>query len=91
MSKIILKGFIVVSDEDLQAVEGELPTHTKLTLDEEGCLTFKVTKSDSNPNRFDVYEEFVDRDAFNKHQNRVKSSHWGDVTINVERHYEIIE
>ncbi|TMX38395.1 putative quinol monooxygenase [Vibrio sp. Hep-1b-8] len=91
MSKIILKGFIVVSCEDLQTVEQELPTHTKLTLEEDGCLVFEVTKNKGNPNRFDVYEEFTDREAFDKHQTRVKNSYWGQVTANVERHYEIFD
>ncbi|WLQ16166.1 antibiotic biosynthesis monooxygenase [Hahella aquimaris] len=91
MSKVILKGYIIVPHEDLSAVEQALPTHTQLTVEEEGCLTFQVTKNDGDPNRFDVYEEFVDRAAFNAHQIRAKNSHWGKVTHNVERHYEICE
>ncbi|MDP5252774.1 MULTISPECIES: putative quinol monooxygenase [unclassified Vibrio] len=91
MTKIILKGFILVPCEDLQIVEQELPTHTKLTLEEDGCLAFSVTKNKANPNRFDVYEVFTDRQAFDQHQIRVKHSYWGQVTANVERHYEIFD
>ncbi|EPR4995117.1 putative quinol monooxygenase, partial [Vibrio navarrensis] len=43
------------------------------------------------PLRFDVYEEFVDKVAFEQHQKRVKASRWGKVTVSVERHYEIFE
>ncbi|WP_431689346.1 putative quinol monooxygenase [Hahella sp. NBU794] len=91
MSKVILKGYIIVPHEDLSAVEQALPIHTQLTLEEEGCLIFEVTKHDGDPRRFDVYEEFVDRAAFNAHQARVKNSHWGGVSLNVARHYEICE
>ncbi len=48
-----------------------------------------VTQDDMNPLKFSVYEEFVDQAAFDLHQARVKSSRWGQVTQNVERHYQI--
>ncbi|CAH0538794.1 putative quinol monooxygenase [Vibrio marisflavi] len=89
MAKVIVKGFIVVSDTDLEVVEQALPAHLALTLEEEGCLCFQVVKCPSNANRFDVYEEFVDMEAFNFHQERIKDSHWGSVTKSVERHYTI--
>ena len=91
MSKVILKGFIIVPAEDLAAVEEELINHKNLTLNESGCLVFEVTQSESIPNRFDVYEEFINKTAFESHQQRVKDSYWGEVTVNVERHYEIFE
>lgn len=91
MAKVILKGFIVVHDKDLEAVETELPNHIENTLQEPGCLIFEVNQEQSNKNRFNVYEEFQDKVAFEAHQTRVKNSRWGQITINVERHYEIIE
>jgi len=89
MSKVALKGFIIVPSEDLVAVQEELINHQELTRSESGCLVFIVTQSENNPNRFDVYEEFIDKAAFEKHQLRVKSSYWGEVSANVERHYEV--
>ena len=91
MSKVILKGFIIVPVEDLAVVKEELTNHRNLTHNESGCLVFDVTQSEINPNRFDVYEEFVNKAAFESHQKRVKDSYWGEVTVNVERHYEIFE
>jgi len=91
MSKVILTGFILVPAEDLPAIKKELINHKQLTLQEEGCLIFDVVQCQSNPSRFNVYEEFVDKSAFEAHQKRVKSSYWGEVTVNVERHYELIE
>lgn len=91
MSKVILKGFIIAPAEDLAAVKEELINHRNHTHNESGCLVFKVTQNESDPNRFDVYEEFVNKVAFESHQKRVKDSYWGEVTINVERHYEIFE
>ncbi|GIU46733.1 antibiotic biosynthesis monooxygenase [Shewanella sairae] len=89
MAKIILQGFIIVAVRDLELVSRELVTHKSLTLKEVGCLTFSVTPDESNPNKFNVYEEFVDQAAFDNHQARVKSSQWGKVTKNVQRHYQI--
>ncbi|WP_339892700.1 putative quinol monooxygenase [Neptuniibacter pectenicola] len=89
LAKVILQGFIIVPDSDLEVVQSELVTHKTLTLEEAGCLIFTVNPDDVNPNKFNVYEEFVDQTAFNNHQTRVKSSKWGEVTKNVERHYQI--
>lgn len=76
-------------DDDLDEVSAALPEHIKLTRQEAGCLVFNVTKDEANPNRFNVYEEFADRDAFEKHQLRVRESRWGTITANVSRHYDI--
>lgn len=89
MSKIILKGYIEVSDEDLDVVMQELPNHIELTRAEAGCLVFNVTQDGENKNRFDVYEEFSDQEAFDQHQVRAGASYWAQVTANVARQYEI--
>jgi quinol monooxygenase YgiN len=89
LAKVILQGFIVVPDSDLEVVKSELVIHRKLTLKEAGCLTFTVTPDEVNPHKFSVYEEFVDQTAFDNHQARVESSKWGEVTKGVERHYQI--
>ena len=89
MAKVILQGFILVPAADLENVKAELPIHKRLTLQETGCLTFEVTPDEQNPYRFDVYEEFVNQEAFDYHQARVKASKWGEVTKNVERFYEV--
>ena len=91
MPKVTLKGFILIPESDLELVKTELVNHTRLTLEETGCITFSVIQSPENPLRFDVYEEFLDKASFELHQQRVKASHWGKVTVNVERHYEILE
>ncbi|HCE2112588.1 TPA: antibiotic biosynthesis monooxygenase [Vibrio parahaemolyticus] len=91
MSKVTLKGFILVPESELEVVKSELVTHKRLTLEEPGCITFSVTENSNNPLRFDVYEEFKDKSAFEHHQKRVNASHWGKVTVNVECHYEILE
>jgi quinol monooxygenase YgiN len=91
MAQLVLSGYILVPDCDLSTVQRELEQHIKFTLEEPGCLQFCVSQSSSNPNRFDVYEEFVDRSSFEKHQTRVKSSSWGRAAINARRHYQITE
>jgi len=89
MSKVILSGYIEVPREDADAINLELPNHIALTQQETGCITFAVTKNLERPYQFDVYEEFIDQAAFEKHQARAKASHWGSVTKSVERFYTI--
>ena len=91
MSKIVLKGYILVPTEALETVREELKIHIEATRSEAGCLVFNVEQDPLQPSRFTVYEEFVDRKAFEDHQRRVKESRWGAVTRDVERHYEITE
>lgn len=91
MPNIVLQGFIIVPDSDLEAVKQALPQHCELTLQEPGCRVFRVTPHPTNPNRFDVYEEFTSKAAFEAHQQRVQQSDWGRVTSRVERHYELEE
>lgn len=89
MSKVILKGFIIVPSEDLNAVQAELPIHIENTRKEEGCLIFQVLQDQEQSNRFDVHEEFIDKASFETHQDSVKKSKWGRVSSNIERHYHI--
>ena len=74
----------------IDAVKKELVNHIELTRQEEGCLIFEVVQDQHQPQRFDVYEEFVDQQAFDTHQSRAKNSHWSNVAANVARHYEIL-
>ncbi|XPV67379.1 MAG: putative quinol monooxygenase [Halarcobacter sp.] len=90
MSKVTLKGFILVPKSQLELIKSELVNHKRITCEESGCITFRVTQNPENPLRFDVYEEFSNKVAFEYHQKRVKESHWGKLTANVERHYEIL-
>ncbi|OEF29207.1 putative quinol monooxygenase [Vibrio rumoiensis] len=91
MSKVTLKGHIIIPTKDLSVVLAELVNHQRLTLEEPGCLVFNVTQCTLNPQKFNVYEEFIDTAAFELHQKRVKASHWGKVTTNVKRYYEITQ
>jgi len=89
LSKIILQGHIIVADAELGVVTNALVNHSALTKAEVGCLIFEVTPDSTNLNKFFVYEEFVDQAAFDKHQTRVKQSTWGEISKNVQRHYQI--
>ncbi|KFZ38757.1 antibiotic biosynthesis monooxygenase [Shewanella mangrovi] len=91
MPKIVLSGFILVPEEELENIKQALQIHTDLTRAEAGCLRFDVTQNTQQPLRFDVYEEFADKASFDRHQQRVKTSVWGQVTVNVTRHYQICE
>lgn len=89
MPKVVLKGYIVVPENELQAVKLELSNHISITNNETGCIIFQVNQRSDNTNIFDVYEEFKDDYAFELHQARVKSSAWGQVTKNAQRHYKV--
>ena len=68
MSKVTLKGFILVPASELEVVKQALVRHKQLTLEEPGCITFKVVENKKDPLRFDVYEEFTSQSAFEQHQ-----------------------
>lgn len=91
LSKVILQGFSVVPDSDLEVVkrERELITHKRLTLNEAGCLTFTVTQNEADLHKFSVYEALVNQAAFDNYQARVNLSKWSEVTKNVARNYKI--
>ncbi len=89
MSKVILKGYILVPETDLAAVKSELSNHIALTRKESGCLVFEISQDYESVNLFNVYEEFSSTEAFKAHQERVHNSRWGEITVNVERHYQI--
>ena len=87
MSKVIIKGYIEIPINDFDKVLAELPNHIKLTRQEEGCVVFKVEQDKNDSYRFNVYEEFVNKESFEAHQERVKESQWGWVAKNVQRNY----
>ena len=91
MKKVTLKGYVLVPEKDLSGVMAELPKHIELTLKEKGCLVFQVTQDSEDKNRLNVYEEFIDREAFDFHQARAKSSNWGEVSKNLKKFYHIQE
>ena len=88
MSKVILEGYVLVSDSDLAVVKNELANHIELTRQEEGCIVFEVSQDNKNMNRFNVYEEFVSKDAFKLHQKRLSTTEWGKVSSKLEKHYK---
>lgn len=90
MAAVTLQGYIIVPDDDLENITSALLTHIILTREEPGCLAFNVTPDKNNPNKFDVYEEFINQAGFNYHQSRSKASSWAETSKRVERHYEII-
>ena len=89
--RFVLQGHIIVPDTDLATVKAELPIHQNLTQQECGCLVFSVAQDKNNPNRFNVYEEFIDEKSFKKHQLRIKGTNWAKATTNVTRNYQIIK
>ena len=89
MSKVILKGYLLVPDEDLAAVRRELPIHFELSKLEKGCLAFDVAFDTDNPNRINIYEEFRDKEAFDFHNARMAGSDWKKTARNVESHIQI--
>ncbi|PMG75901.1 hypothetical protein BCU84_14300 [Shewanella sp. 10N.286.51.B7] len=95
MSRVKLTGYIQfphnTTANELADVRFELVNHTQLTLNEEGCISFSVTQSTVNDLRFDVNEEFVDKAAFEFHQQRVQQSNWFTVSQTATRHYTIID
>ena len=82
---------ICKSDAEARIVEDHLGDHIRLTREETGCLRFEVTRSDSEPMVWMLDEAFTDRSAFEAHQNRTRTSHWGRVSVGIERDFRVTE
>lgn len=84
-----LTGLLVCADDDeARVIRDHLPAHLATTRAEPGCLRFEV---DPEPDgrTWRVVERFIDRVAFDTHQDRVAASAWGRVTAAIERRYTI--
>lgn len=84
-----MQGYIDVPEVELERVNAALPAHIELTRAEPGCLIFSVERDPEVNNRLRVYEEFACQEAFDQHQSRTRTSPWGAVTRDVERHYTV--
>ena len=84
---VILEGYIKVPLEELEAIKSHLGEHIRNTLKEHGCLEFTVEQDGIDECVFNVFEKFKDSDAFDAHQERVKTSDWGAITKNLKRVY----
>lgn len=91
MPRIRLSGMLIcTTEEDDALVRRYLPPHIELTRAEPGCLEFEVRPS-GIPGVWRVQELFSSRHAFDAHQQRVRTSEWGDKTQHIERSYTIEE
>lgn len=91
MGKIILTGYVLIPEGELEILREAIKQHIKLTLAEPGCLEFSLIQSAENPLKYSLYEEFVDQAAFDFHQIRTKNSMWTKLSQNVERHFSILK
>ena len=57
MSKVVLEGYIVVPESDLETVTSKLVRHIKLRTGEAGGITFVVNQDRDDSCRFNVYED----------------------------------
>jgi quinol monooxygenase YgiN len=89
--RVRLSGFLrCASVEDVEIVKHHLPDHLHLTRAEPGCLSFEVSQTD-DPLVWRVDELFVDRAAFDFHQQRTRASGWFTATSTIARDYTISE
>lgn len=91
MPKIILKGTITVPDDKLAEMPTMAAEHIRLTRDEPGNIVFDITQDATDPNTWHVYEEFVDKPAFEAHQARNRASAWWQFALDFPRDFQFTE
>ena len=91
MGKVILTGYVLIPKGEYNILKPAIAEHIKLTLAEPGCLEFSLTQNKDDPLKYSLYEEFVDKTAFDLHQARTKASRWAKLSKNVERHFSVLE
>jgi len=89
--KVHLTGYIDVPAPLLARATSALQDHIRLTRAEAGCEKFVVTPCSRVEARFLVDETFVDQAAFDHHQVRARASHWGILSRDFARHFDISE
>ena len=85
-----LSGFIKVPKADLSRVKRALPTHIRLSNQEQDCTFFRIWQDEDEPLKFHVIESFKSQKAYNRHQARMKNSEWATVSSKASRHYDVI-
>jgi quinol monooxygenase YgiN len=84
-----LSGFLRCSSiGDIDLVKQYLPDHLRLTRAEPGCISFDVSQTD-DALVWRVEELFVDRTAFDFHQQRTRASAWFAATSTIPRDYNV--
>ena len=86
-ARVSLKGLIHVPVPVPDEIRTALETHIDQTRKEKGCLQFNVVQSKDDKSVFEVSEVFVNKAAFDMHQQRVKTSDWGLVSKDLVREY----
>lgn len=89
--KIQLSGHIDVPAHRLAAINTALPEHIRLTRTEIGCIRFDVSPDPDHVGRFHIAEIFIDKSAFDLHQDRTADSDWARVTKGISRNYQVEE
>ncbi|MGO4450405.1 putative quinol monooxygenase [Phyllobacterium sp. TAF24] len=89
LGPVRLSGFLCCgSIKDIELVKQYLPDHLRLTRAEPGCISFNVSQTD-DALVWRVEELFVDRVAFDFHQQRTRASKWFSATSTIPRDYNI--
>ncbi|MEM7068032.1 MAG: antibiotic biosynthesis monooxygenase [Pseudomonadota bacterium] len=83
-----LKGHIDVPEDRAEFVKAALAEHIRLTRDEPGCIFFNVEPCSDVAGRFTVSEAFVDKQAFDAHQERARNSPWAAASAGIPREYK---
>ncbi len=87
--QVRLSGRLICApDAESEIVRRYLPEHVRLSRAEPGCLTFSVEATD-DPLIWQVDESYVDRGAFLHHEDRMRASTWGSVTVGIRREYQV--
>lgn len=79
-----------LTEDEARTVRQYRPEHERLTRAEPGCLSFDIADTD-DPLTFEVMETFRDRDAFDAHQARTRSSPWWEATRHILRDFLVEE
>ncbi len=89
MMSVVLSGHFDVPASRMAEVSAALEEHIRLTRAEPGCKRFEIAPDPSFPGRFSVSEEFIDRAAFEAHQERISESQWCLVSRDLRRYYHL--
>ncbi len=88
---IELKGTIIIPRAAYVEAEEALQEHIMATRLEAGNIVFEVEQDAKDPEIFHVFEQFIDQQSFELHQDLGAKRRWGIVSKDFKRDFHIVE
>ena len=89
--KLTILAKILAKEEERELVKNELLKLIDVTRAEEGCISYDLHQDNENPNLFLFYENWTNRDLWQKHMNNTHLAEYVKATENAVEEFILNE